>query len=31
MKVRSQLDTNIYPAGVKISEAELQAVNLKRQ
>lgn len=30
LKVRSQLDTNTYPAGVKVSEAELQAVNLVR-
>jgi hypothetical protein len=30
LKVRSQLDTNTYPAGVKVSEAELQAVNLIR-
>jgi len=29
LKVRSQLDTNTYPAGVKISEAQLQAVKLK--
>jgi hypothetical protein len=29
LKVRSQLDTNIYPAGLKISDADLQAVNLK--
>jgi Rhodopirellula transposase DDE domain len=30
LKVRCQLDENIYPAGVKVSDAELEAVNLTR-
>jgi hypothetical protein len=30
LTVRCQLDPNTYPAGVKVSEAELQAINLKR-
>lgn len=29
LKVRSQLDTNTYPSGIKISRAQMQAVNLK--
>jgi len=29
LKVRSQLDTNTYPAGIKISDAQMQALNLK--
>jgi hypothetical protein len=30
LKVRCELDKNIYPAGVKVSNAELEAVNLTR-
>jgi len=30
LKVRCELDENIYPAGVKVSDAELGAVNLTR-
>jgi hypothetical protein len=30
LKVRCQLDPNTYPAGLKVSEAELEAVNLTR-
>jgi hypothetical protein len=30
LKVRCELDENIYPAGVKVSDAELEAVNLTR-
>jgi len=30
LKVRCELDQNIYPAGVKVSDAELEAVNLTR-
>jgi Rhodopirellula transposase DDE domain len=30
LKVRCELDKNIYPAGVKVSNAELEAVNLPR-
>ena len=30
LKVRSQLDTNTYPAGVKISKKEMAALNLHR-
>ena len=29
LKVRSQLDTNTYPSGIKISEAQMQGINLK--
>jgi hypothetical protein len=30
LKVRCQLDPNAYPAGIKVSDAELEAVNLSR-
>ncbi|MBA3518613.1 MAG: ISAzo13 family transposase [Rhizobiales bacterium] len=30
LKVRCELDPNSYPAGIKVSDAELQAVNLRR-
>ncbi|TXL74811.1 ISAzo13 family transposase [Vineibacter terrae] len=30
LTVRCQLDPNTYPAGIKISDADLQAINLKR-
>ena len=30
LKVRCQLDENIYPAGIKVSHAEMDAVNLTR-
>jgi hypothetical protein len=30
LKVRCQLDPNTYPAGIKVSDAELEAVNLTR-
>ena len=30
LKIRSQLDTNIYPAGVKVSKKEMDALNLHR-
>jgi len=30
LKVRCELDTNPYPAGIKVSDAELEAVNLTR-
>jgi Rhodopirellula transposase DDE domain len=30
LEVRCQLDPNSYPAGIKVSDAELQAVNLSR-
>jgi hypothetical protein len=30
LKVRCQLDPNNYPAGIKVSDAELEAVNLAR-
>ena len=30
LKVRCQLDQNTYPAGIKVSNAELQGVNLTR-
>jgi len=30
LKVRCQLDPNTYPAGIKVSDAELQAVDLIR-
>jgi hypothetical protein len=30
LKVRCQLDPNGYPAGIKVSDAELEAVNLLR-
>jgi hypothetical protein len=30
LKVRSQLDTNTYPAGVKVSKKEMAALNLRR-
>ena len=30
LKVRCQLDPNSYPAGIKVSDAELEAVNLRR-
>jgi len=30
LKVRCQLDPNSYPAGIKVSDAELEAVNLSR-
>ena len=29
LKVLSQLDTNTYPPGIKISQSQMQAVNLK--
>jgi hypothetical protein len=29
-KVRCQLDPNTYPVGIKVSNAELEAVNLSR-
>jgi len=30
LKVRAELDTNIYPKGIKVSEAQLDALNLSR-
>jgi hypothetical protein len=30
LKVRCQLDQNTYPAGIKVSDAEMQAINLTR-
>jgi hypothetical protein len=30
LKVRCQLDLNLYPTGIKVSDAELEAVNLTR-
>src|SRR5258708_5556654 len=30
LKVRCELDQNTYPAGVKVSDAEIEAVNLTR-
>ncbi len=30
LKVRCELDQNIYPAGIKVSDAELETVNLTR-
>ena len=30
LKVRCQLDQNAYPAGIKVSDAEIEAVNLAR-
>jgi hypothetical protein len=30
LKVRCQLDENTYPAGIKVSDAEMDAVNLTR-
>ena len=30
LKVRCQLDQNTYPAGIKVSHAEMEAVNLPR-
>ncbi|TXL71781.1 ISAzo13 family transposase [Vineibacter terrae] len=30
LTVRCQLDPNTYPAGIKVSDADLQAINLKR-
>src|SRR5438876_3796782 len=30
LKVRCQLDENTYPAGVKVSDAEMEAVNITR-
>ena len=30
LKVRCELDQNIYPAGIKVSDAEMDAVNLTR-
>jgi hypothetical protein len=29
LKVRCELDQNIYPAGTKVSNAEIKAVNLE--
>jgi len=30
LKVRCELNENIYPASVKVSDAEIEAVNLTR-
>jgi len=30
LKIRCQLDPNTYPAGIKVADAELEAVNLTR-
>jgi len=30
LKVRCELDQNTYPAGIKVSDAEIEAVNLTR-
>ena len=30
LKVRCELDQKVYPAGIKVSDAEMEAVNLKR-
>ena len=30
LKVRCELDQNTYPAGIKVSDAEMDAVNLTR-
>ena len=30
LKVRAELDTNTYPAGIKVSDAEIEAVNLQQ-
>jgi transposase len=30
LKVRAQIDTNLYPSGLKVSDKELAAVNLQR-
>jgi Rhodopirellula transposase DDE domain len=30
LKVRCQLDENTYPAGIRVSDAEMDAVNLTR-
>ena len=30
LKIRCELDTNNYPKGVKISDAQLEKVNIKR-
>ena len=30
LKVRCELDPSIYPAGVKVSDAEMESINLER-
>ncbi len=30
LKVKAQIDTNLYPSGLKVSDQELAAVNLER-
>ena len=30
LKVRCELDPNTYPAGIKVSDAEMESINLKR-
>jgi hypothetical protein len=30
LKVRCQLDQNTYPAGIKVSDAEIEAINITR-
>ena len=30
LKIRAELDSGQYPAGIKVSDAELAAVNMKR-
>ena len=30
LKVRCQLDRNTYPAGIKVSDAQMRAINLAR-
>ncbi|MFS8055111.1 ISAzo13 family transposase, partial [Rhizobium sp. BR 317] len=30
LTVKSEIDTNIYPAGIKVSDAEMDAININR-
>lgn len=30
LKVKSEIDTNAYPAGIKVSDAEMDAINIQR-
>lgn len=30
LKVKSEIDTNAYPAGIKVSDAEMNAINIQR-
>ena len=30
LKIRAELDTGVYPTGIKVTDEELAAVNLKR-